>query len=293
VSTKPREEAEELASYLTKEIKKFAATSELNRLPDSRDEPIFEEPLVQFADGDDPLFAEYKKIIDPVHLTPREALAQAYDKNPEELPSRLSVISWVLPITRRTRESNRPQKDVPSRAWSHTRWYGEKFNEALRSHVVGLITGKGYMAVAPFLQPFFASLTNEKGPYSNWSERHVAYAAGLGTFSLSDGFITERGIAHRCGSVVTDMPLPVSPRTAESPYANCLFYVNQKCTACIPRCPADAITEQGHDKIRCQEYLHMDTAHLRDEYGVGVWGCGLCQTRVPCEFRNPAKKVKV
>jgi len=36
-----------------------------------------------------------------------------------------------------------------------------------------------------------------------------AYAAGHGTFSLSDGFITERGIAHRCGSVVTDLPLPV------------------------------------------------------------------------------------
>jgi hypothetical protein len=28
-----------------------------------------------------------------------------------------------------------------------------------------------------------------------------------------------------------------------------------------------------------------------EEYGVGVQGCGLCQTKVPCEFRNPAKKL--
>lgn len=37
------------------------------------------------------------------------------------------------------------------------------------------------------------------GIASRWSERHAAYAAGLGTFSLSDGFISSRGIAHRCG----------------------------------------------------------------------------------------------
>ena len=59
----------------------------------------------------------------------------------------------------------------------------------------------------------FKMFRNEKGMYSNWSERHIAYAAGLGTFSLSDGFITERGIAHRCGSAVVGLELPASPRT--------------------------------------------------------------------------------
>ncbi|MFC2070768.1 epoxyqueuosine reductase, partial [Chloroflexota bacterium] len=97
--------------------------------------------------------------------------------------------------------------------------------------------------------------TNEKGPYSNWSERHIAFAAGQGTFSLSDGFITERGIAHRCGSVVTDLFLPPSPRTATSPYSNCLAYVGLKCEACIKRCPARAISEQGHNKPKCQQYM--------------------------------------
>jgi epoxyqueuosine reductase QueG len=134
-------------------------------------------------------------------------------------------------------------------------------------------------------------MDNERGPYSNWSERHIAYAAGLGTFSLSDGFITERGIAHRCGSVVTDLVLPVSSRTAKTHLSNCLFYVNSKCRACIPRCPAGAITEEGHDKIKCRQYMKTDIGYLMEEYGVGVQGCGLCQTKVPCEFRNPAKKL--
>jgi len=128
---------------------------------------------------------------------------------------------------------------------------------------------------------------------SNWSERHIAYAAGLGTFSLSDGFITERGIAHRCGSVVTDLALPASPRTAESPYANCLFYTNGSCNACITRCPAGAITERGHDRLKCREYMQSNRPYLMEKYDVGVVGCGLCQTKVPCEFRNPVGKTKM
>jgi len=282
-----------MAASVQGEIRTFVRSSPINRMPDSNDDFIFDEPLVQFADGDDPIFNEYKTIIDPSHITPREALSKTYEKPPEDLPAHLSVISWILPITDKTRKSNRPQKDIPSRPWAYTRWYGEKFNEALREHIVEIIVGKGYLAVAPFIQPYFKTMENEKGFLSNWSERHIAYAAGLGTFSLSDGFITERGIAHRCGSAVTDMPLPVSPRTAKNPYSNCLFYVNNKCRACIPRCPAGAITEQGHDKIRCRHYMWDEIAYIKQKYGVDVQGCGLCQTKVPCEFRNPAEKLKV
>ncbi len=60
-----------------------------------------------------PFFTEYKTIIGASHLTPREALAQAYNKNPEDMPARLSVISWILPITEKTRQSNRSQTRSP------------------------------------------------------------------------------------------------------------------------------------------------------------------------------------
>ena len=282
----------EPAQFIEQEIKEFVRTSPANRLSFMNDYIIWDEPLVKFADGDDPIFTEYKTIIASTHLTPREALAQAYSKSPEDMPARLSVISWILPTTEETRKSNREETSIPSRLWSHTRQHGEKFNETLRGHMVELLTGMGYLAVAPVLQPYFETHTNEKGRYSNWSERHIAYAAGQDTFSLSDGFITERGIAHRCGSVVTDLELPVSLRTAENPYSNCLFYVDGSCKACIARCPAEAITEKGHDKIKCQAYQHDNFRHLLNEYEVRVPGCGLCQVKVPCESRNPTKKPK-
>ena len=280
------------ARFVEEEIKAFLRTSPLNRLPDMEDYLIFDEPLVNFADGDDPIFAEYKSIIAPTHLTPREALAKAYGKGQRGVATYLSVISWILPIREKTRQSNRRETSAPSRLWSHTRWYGEKFNDALRQHVVEILTGMKYLAVAPMLRRYFKVYRNEKGPYSNWSERHIAYAAGLGTFSLSDGFITERGIAHRCGSVVTDLVLPANSRTANDPYSNCLFYVDGSCKACIARCPADAISEQGHDKLKCQAYLRGIgyTGMRKYDPNTSVVGCGLCQTKVPCEFRNPTNK---
>ena len=288
----------EMAQFIEQEIKTFAGTSPQNRLPMMDNYIIWDEPLVRFADGDDPIFTEYKRIIDPTHLTPREALAKTYDKSPEDMPAHLSVIRWILPTTEKTRKSNREETLVPSRLWSHTRWYGEKFNDAMREHVVEVLTEMGYLAVAPMLQPYFKIDYDEiskRGYFSNWSERHIAYAAGLGTFSLSDGFITERGIAHRCGSVVANLVLPASPRTTESPYSNCLFYVDGSCNACIARCPAGAITEKGHDKAKCRAYLHdIGYSSKMEEYddNVSVAGCGLCQTKIPCEFKNPTKKLK-
>lgn len=277
-------------NFIEKQITEFVRNSPLNRMPDDPDQTIFDEPLIKYAGSDDELFFQYKNIIGTVHMTPREALAAAFNVKPESLPARLSVISWILPIAESIRKSNRKENLRPSRLWSYTRWYGEKFNEALREHIVKALNEKGYKAAAPGIGLHFKQFNNEKGPYSNWSERHIAYAAGLGTFSLSDGFITEKGIAHRCGSIVTDMILPPSKRVGDNPYANCSFYVDGGCRACIVRCPAGAITETGHDKIRCLEFQRREFAGLRENLKVGNTGCGLCQTKVPCEFKNPVKK---
>jgi epoxyqueuosine reductase len=282
-----------MTQMIESEVKSFVQRSPLNRMPDDENQPIFDEPLVKFADGNDPLFEQFKSAISPDHLTPPEALFMAYNRKPEEDGKLISVISWVLPIAIETRKSNHDQKDGPSKPWAFTRWYGEKFNDALRKHVVTMLTIRGFVTTAPAIQPYFKTMYNDKGAYSNWSERHIAYVAGQGTFSLSDGFITEKGIAHRCGSVVTDVKLIPSTRTATTPYSNCLYYANKSCNACIARCPAGAITEAGHDKIKCHDYQQsIEFSQLRKEYHVDNTGCGLCQTNVPCESINPTKKLK-
>jgi len=285
------------AAFLEKAIKEYVATSPGNRLDSFDGGCIFDEPLVGFADGDDTIFQNYKSIIGDFHLTPREALGKRLEskENSRERPARVNAISFILPVTYQTRLSLRKETSVPSLRWNHTRWHGQDFIDELSRYVVSLLEGLGYQAVAPELADFF-KLKNLPGGYvSNWSQRHVAYAAGLGTFSLNDGFITTKGMAMRCGSVVTDALIPPSPRIYKDHLANCLFYSDGSCRRCVERCPAGAISEQGHDKNKCLEFLFARQKEILKEMGreegyIGRYlGCGLCQTEVPCEAGIPPK----
>ncbi|MFB3883891.1 MAG: epoxyqueuosine reductase [Thermodesulfobacteriota bacterium] len=271
--------------FIEKAIATFVRKSPFNRRKIDGGK-YWEAPLVGFASAEDPLFGQYKKIIGRFHLTPKEIFDLTFRKNPKK---NLSVISWILPVSQDIRRSNRKETRYPSMLWAHTRDFGEQFNVRLRNHVVSLLKKKGYKAVAPMNSPHFRRLKSPKvGFASTWSERHTAYACGLGAFGLSDGFITPKGKAVRIGSVVTDFPLKPSEKLYPHHRANCLYFFNHTCKTCAARCPAGAITSRGHDKDKCRQYSRG--VILRDkkaEYGVTITGCGLCQTKVPCEFEIP------
>lgn len=262
---------------LLTEVTDFVRHRPENRFPGG-DEPYFEEPLVGIATADDPLFEEYKRVIGPFHRTPREILGDAE-----------SVVCWALPVAAATRTTNRAERALPSSAWAHTRTFGEEFNSALRRHVASWLEARGHGAVAPMLAENWRRIEETPvGIASTWSERHAAYAAGLGSFSLNDGLITARGIAHRLGSVVTTLRLP--PTSAERPGLRdyCLYFDNEACRSCISRCPAGAITNAGHDKNICNAYIEKTIKPaVAEAWGTAIPGCGLCQTRIPCEHRIP------
>jgi epoxyqueuosine reductase len=276
-------------------IKNFVAESELNRRTQLDQGVYWDEPLVGFASGNDPLFFEYKDIIGSFHLTPWEIIADALREKGRALffteIDQISVIAWILPASEDIRKSNRKEEKFPSKLWTYTRHYGEAFNNALRQHVVQFLEGTGYLAVAPLLLPSVQHFRDEKvGWASSWSERHIAYACGLGTFSLNDGFITPKGMSIRVGSVVTLLKLTPSEKNYSHHKENCLLFRDEKCGKCIQRCPAGAITEKGHDKDKCREYIQSEPLQTkRIEYGIEnpPPACGLCQTRVPCEFEIP------
>ncbi len=276
-------------------VKNFIKDNEKNRRTQLDQGVYWEEPLVGFASGLDPLFFEYKTIIGPFHLTPREVISAALKEKGRSLllteMEQISVISWILPAAEDTRGSNRMEDRFPSKLWTYTRDFGEACNDALRRYVVDFLENLGFVAVAPVLSPTFQHIRDEKvGWASPWSERHVAYACGLGTFSLNDGFISPKGMAVRIGSVVTLLKLAPSERTYRHHKENCLFFRNEECGKCIPRCPAGAITEKGHDKDKCRQYAHSELLNTkRKEYGLQnpPPACGLCQTGVPCEFEIP------
>lgn len=273
---------------LREEMQRFVREEGSNRFPGGGGR-YFDDPLVAFAAATDPLFAEYKSVIGDFHLTPGELVSAS---TPEDSWLPATVLCWVLPVTGQTRLSNRRETVYPSREWAETRNFGEQFNTALRRHMIAWLAGEGYRAAAPQLMPAWREMDETGvGVASTWSERHAAYVAGLGTFSLTDALITPKGIAHRLGSVITDLVLEPSARPYPERRSNCLHHREGTCGACIGRCPVGALTRNGHDKYKCRSYVYGTIpAAVSAEYGVTATGCGLCQTGVPCEGRIPAGK---
>lgn len=276
----------EWVNYL---IRDFTVNSPLNTLKDADNERAFEEPLVGFSQGDDPIFEAYKDHVGPFHWTPLEIFQQSFPEVSVK-PEQLTVISWVLPHTIKTKIEHREAKKLPTERWARARIFGEEVNNELRKHVVEQFTKSGFQAVAPILSPLYKMIimSEKYGFASNWSERHAAYASGLGTFGLCDGLITPKGKAMRVGSVVAKIQLPATKRPYDDHNAYCLFYSNGTCGVCTSRCPSGALTrEGGHNKRICAAHLQTTSKYVKSTFGFNGYGCGLCQTGVPCESQIP------
>lgn len=279
-----------MKDLIKNEIKRYFKEGRSNWFEEIKD-TYYEEPIIQFADADDSLFHEYKKVIGEHHFTPKEAFELEFG---EDSYTGGTVISVVLPINEKTRKSNRGEAKVASKQWTLSRTFGDEvFIRGFVKHLEDYISKIGYKTIAPQYAEGFQISVDALGPTSNWSERHIAYVAGLGTFSLNDGFITEKGIAIRLVSLVTELKITPDVRNFKSHTDNCLLCSKGICAACIKRCPVGAISKEGHDKIKCYKYVYSEEskelAVKRGGSREAGSGCGLCQTNVPCEGRNPMR----
>ncbi len=254
-------------------------------------ERIFDEPLVGFIRGDDPLLTEYKNIIGPHHFTPEEIMKWQADRNgvPAPKAADLSVVSFVMPITSRTKADNASRTEWVSERWAQTRLLGEIFSQNFVREIVTYLMDRGILAISPDVTPMF----NKKrypvvGWASPWSHRHMAYAAGLGTFGMHDFLITEKGCAHRLGSFVVNLKLAPNRKRPDDIHAYCLQYQGINCMKCKSRCPVGAITEEdAHDKEKCYQRVAASTKYCNKNYHIFIYGCGLCATGTPCESGIP------
>jgi len=269
-------------------IKDFIALNTANTLKNKANDKAFGTPLVGFASGDDLLFEQYKDHVGPFYMTPWEVFAVTF-RDTTIKAEQLTVISYILPQTEATKSDNRKEKFYPSERWARARIFGEEVNVALRRHIVQSLKDRNIRAVAPTLTPQFSVRISPKyGFSSTWSERHAAYAAGLGTFGLCDGLITPVGKAMRTGSVVAQMNIPATQRPYTDHRAYCLYFSKGTCKKCISRCPVGAISESGKNKLTCLNHLFPVTSnYVKESFGIDGYGCGLCQTGVPCESRIP------
>ncbi|MDR3164085.1 MAG: hypothetical protein LBU13_00740 [Synergistaceae bacterium] len=209
-----------------------------------------------------------------------------------------TVISFFFPFSEQVRKSNR-KGGAPSLEWLHARVQGQQFMQAFAECFCGRLLAEGYRTLVPqaderfwqnVLPPHAAEDCRTRRQFSsNWSERHVAFGAGLGTFGLHGNLITEKGTAGRLISAVTEAEIADAhsiSRSGDLPdlYANCTM-----CRVCAKRCPNRAISEPGRKLVsKCFQFMGTVSQEHKIR-GRTLHGCGICQVAIPCECKNPAR----
>ena len=243
---------------------------------------MFEEPVFGISAADDAIYRIFKK---------KDVIGDEFMLPDEWLPGAKSIISFFLPFTERVRKSNRGNPEETSSEWLHARVEGHDFLDAYTVKIMEFFESLGTGACVPAIDDRFTyggSMLSPSDPEgihfsSNWSERHVAYASGLGTFCLTRGLISEKGVAGRYGSIIVTETIEPDERPYTGVYDYCIM-----CGACIKQCPVGAISlEHGKNQLKCKLWMDKTNRKYDPRYG-----CGKCQVGVPCENRIPGKQLQ-
>ncbi|MFA7562310.1 MAG: hypothetical protein WCY70_02610 [Methanoculleus sp.] len=126
--------------------------------------------------------------------------------------------------------------------------------------------------------PLYAEFRETIGPF-HWTPLEAFCA----------GFPGAGATASDLAVIVWALPqTAATPRLYDNRTAYCLHFSEKGCGACIRRCPAGAISADGHDKERCFAYIRERVVpFVESDIGVPATSCGLCQAGVPCEARRP------
>jgi len=224
---------------------------------------IWRKPVVRFAAADAPGFADLKKVATPDHHLPSDFL-----------PDAKTVISYFLPFKRKIPEGNLTGTDA-SPEWAKAYLDTNRMAVFINARICDYLKLMGHAAVSPT----DAGMISLENPRSRWSQRHVAYLAGHGTFGINNMLISDSGSAGRYFSVITAMPMREDPIIDQE---RCLYKKSGVCGVCIKRCPENALSETGFDRFRCLERCLKNEALYP-----GADVCGKCAVALPCSYRVP------
>ncbi|MBQ2764514.1 MAG: epoxyqueuosine reductase [Firmicutes bacterium] len=244
---------------------------------------IWRTPIVRFGNAELPEYDDLKRIIHPDHGTPKEIL-----------PTAKTVIAYFLPLRKEIGDTNKGDRLSSAdwaKAYEKTNAFFYEFNDTL----VAWLKEQGYdAAVSPE-----AGSYDDKLLLSKWSQRHIAYYCGLGTFGINNMLITEAGCCGRVSTVVTSLQVTHDYPVSEQ---YCLYKKDGSCGACVKHCPVGALSFEGYDRYKCNSLCDENAAvHVgycetpsyslsSDTELIGSNTCGKCVTVMPCTYGIPGKK---
>jgi len=227
----------------------------------------WEAPIFAYADAGDPLFKELKTVIGGYHKLPADIMADAR-----------TVISYFIPLSRSIADSNIPGY-FSSEPWVFGYFETIDLISAINNGLIKLFALDGWQLATTADHRSWDPVTMK----CDWSHRHAAYIAGLGTFGINRGLITAKGVCGRIGTLVTDVYIKPTPRP-ELEY--CLYKRDGSCGFCLKKCPVQALdVPDFYDNKSCMAVTYENA----DKYkAIGFADvCAKCMTGVPCSVKRP------
>jgi epoxyqueuosine reductase QueG len=221
---------------------------------------IWQYPLVKFADAQSEYMRRLRELVIADHYMPEDFL-----------PGAANVLSYYLPFKKEVGGSNEGG-GLSSEQWADAYLLTNQMAIHINRHLTAVIKDRGYQAAAPQN----TAMISEDVIMSRWSQRHIAWLAGHGTFGLNNMLISAKGCCGRYFSIVTTLPAPAGQIAKEE---KCLYKSKGVCGACVRKCVAGALSLAAFDRKLCYK-MCMENARVRK----GAEVCGKCVSGLPCSF---------
>lgn len=236
-------------------------------IENNRSDKYWKEPIIKIISAEDRNLALLREAVSAEHLMPHEIL-----------PNAQSIISFFIPFQDHVINSN-IDGIMASEKWAMAYIRTNELIKTINDTVAAVMEQHGYTTgKIPATHNFDAEKL-----ISNWSHRHIAYIAGMGTFGMHNMLITASGCCGRFGSIITDYEFK-GQNEINKINEKCLHKINGSCGLCRKKCVASAYDNGIFDRQKCyQQCLKNAEYHKKSGYADV---CGKCLVGLPCSLSD-------
>jgi len=235
---------------------------------DNQIECMWKEPIIEIISVKNINIEFLRKTVSNEHLAPNDIL-----------PDAKSIICFFIPFHEFIVNSNVTGK-FASREWALAYIKTNDLIKKINENIENLMNGKKYKTgKIPAAHNF-----DKVKLLSNWSHRHIAYLAGLGTFGLNNMVITEFGCCGRFGSIIINYECE-NYKKIDKMDERCLNKLNGSCAICVNRCKNGVYENNKFNRQQCYEQC-LKNAKKYENLGLADV-CGKCLVNIPCSTKIP------
>ncbi len=258
-----------IENYIVDFIRKYEKQDEITT--------TWGKPIVGYGDVNHDYIKNIRKYAYEKHLMPQDVLKDS-----------TIILAYFIPFIKDIANSN-IGGEIASETWTLAYEETNEMFVKLNKYIIHKIQDMGYKAsVCDVAGDFEQDVLKSK-----WSHRHMARAAGLGTFGVNNMLITKKGCCGRYYTIVTNLPVEPDEFIQEE---YCLYKKDKSCLACVKNCPSGALTNTNYDRFKCYETCMKSFDKFESMYGNkqkqngkprgGSEVCGKCVVNLPCSFKK-------